>query len=622
MLRALYPFKKTHPTSLGFGQGDVFVELSGASNDKNWHYAMANNGESGYIPKSYVMQEKVSPEALSKHVDALQERVRLRGLPNKEKAELLANLQGVKKRYADGLISPRSSSASSGARSISPSAKSSSSSKKRAAPPPPATSSSNGPNPSTKSGPHQQQQHHHHHHPNLQPQVVVVNNSPKSTPAASDQRRPSLADPTSDQLKAHAKDLVQLVHMETGLSQDNAQSAVHSVLQYICTNLHRLDRNVPGLLSELEFPLLGSSSAASSQAIALDDNADAKAMQSLLERLTQCKEDDQQRNWMLYEDEAAIGDLLRSLSDALRNCDRAISVHVMSKFKYFYIHNLVEYFQMETRWSLRRLLIENFMLMCSVDPLIISLLLNSVLPLELAQDLYENTTSVNRLRHCALLLTVVFSTGEPMPVHYFNQLGANFINFLLDYIEAPPTQDSGHEIPDVFAGLALSYNLQFPDVSTNVLVSCLSGRAGAKTYTEKVLLLLNREEDPTALVVRKNQSSAINQPHAVHKVVLDMFLHDTCHQLFYTNDIYVLIDIIVRQLADLGPEPESNRGVYVRMCRLVLRHTDYSEHLHRFKDLERCFMSILEEEEESSAQDRVEVEAICREVEAFNSLLG
>ena len=105
------------------------------------------------------------------------------------------------------------------------------------------------------------------------------------------------------------------------------------------------------------------------------------------------------------------------------------------------------------------------------------------------------------MRHCALLLTAIFSRGEPMPVHYFEQLGSNFVSFVLDYIEvrfisyiivflgymikgcvqqAPPTADSEHEIPDVFTGLALAYNLQFPDISTNVTVSCLAGKAGAK----------------------------------------------------------------------------------------------------------------------------------------------
>ena len=73
-----------------------------------------------------------------------------------------------------------------------------------------------------------------------------------------------------------------------------------------------------------------------------------------------------------------------------------VSIYVMSKFKYFYVHNLVEYFQMETRWTLRKLLIENFMLMCSIESVIISLMLNSVLPLELAQDLYQVHVFFNR----------------------------------------------------------------------------------------------------------------------------------------------------------------------------------------------------------------------------------
>ena len=46
--------------------------------------------------------------------------------------------------------------------------------------------------------------------------------------------------------------------------------------------------------------------------------------------------------------------------------------------------------------------------------------------------------------------------------------------------KAPPTADSDHEIPDVFTGLALAYNLQFTDIATNVTVSCLAGKAGAK----------------------------------------------------------------------------------------------------------------------------------------------
>ena len=36
------------------------------------------------------------------------------------------------------------------------------------------------------------------------------------------------------------------------------------------------------------------------------------------------------------------------------------------------------------------------------------------------------------------------------------------------------------------------------------------------------------------------------------------------------------------KISDLSPE-EPGRRVYASMCQLVLRHTDYTEHLHRFK---------------------------------------
>ena len=122
-------------------------------------------------------------------------------------------------------------------------------------------------------------------------------------------------------------------------------------------------------------------------------SADAKALEKLFEELTRCKEDDQQRNWMLYEDEGRITKLLNHVCDRLQNAPHNASLHVLKRFKYFYVNNLIEYYQMEVRWSLRRLLIEAFLLMCYLDANIISIMLNSVLPLELVQDIYQTKVS-------------------------------------------------------------------------------------------------------------------------------------------------------------------------------------------------------------------------------------
>lgn len=92
---------------------------------------------------------------------------------------------------------------------------------------------------------------------------------------------------------------------------------------------------------------------------------------------------------MLEEDDQKIHDFLNQVCDRLQNAPRNASIQVLQRFKYFYVNNMIEYFQMETRRQLRRLLIEAFLLMCSLDANIILLMLSSVLPLELVQDIYQ-----------------------------------------------------------------------------------------------------------------------------------------------------------------------------------------------------------------------------------------
>lgn len=72
------------------------------------------------------------------------------------------------------------------------------------------------------------------------------------------------------------------------------------------------------------------------------------------------------------------------------------------------------------------------------------------------------------------------------------QLGPDFISFLLDLIETPPDTDLEDQIPDLFINLILSYNLQFTS-SENMVLNALRERTVAKIFTEKILFLFNRE---------------------------------------------------------------------------------------------------------------------------------
>ena len=72
------------------------------------------------------------------------------------------------------------------------------------------------------------------------------------------------------------------------------------------------------------------------------------------------------------------------------------------------------------------------------------------------------------------------------------QLSRTYVNFLLDNIET-----SDHEqIPDLFVNLLLAFNLHFDIPSENDVMKVLAERGTAKTFTEKVMLLVNREGEP------------------------------------------------------------------------------------------------------------------------------
>ena len=74
-------------------------------------------------------------------------------------------------------------------------------------------------------------------------------------------------------------------------------------------------------------------------------STDSKSLESIFLRLQEVKNDTEQRNWTLHEDEEMIVSLLSRLNDSLQTCDQKVSLYVMRRRKYDYIHTLVEYFQ-------------------------------------------------------------------------------------------------------------------------------------------------------------------------------------------------------------------------------------------------------------------------------------
>ncbi|KAI5696993.1 hypothetical protein M8J75_003512 [Diaphorina citri] len=119
----------------------------------------------------------------------------------------------------------------------------------------------------------------------------------------------------------------------------------------------------------------------------LDCTEDSVELQDVLNKLVEIKEDAQQRSWQLHEDEHIILGLVEKLRALLTDADSAICNRVLARDGYSAIETLVTYYQMEPRWSIRQVLLEVFVLSCGLHPLIITALLNSVLPQELGRDI-------------------------------------------------------------------------------------------------------------------------------------------------------------------------------------------------------------------------------------------
>lgn len=258
--------------------------------------------------------------------------------------------------------------------------------------------------------------------------------------------------------------------------------------------------------------------------------------------------------------------------------------------------SLVSYYQMEHRVSLRLLLLKVFGAMCSLDAALISTLLNSILPMELARDLQTDTQEHQKMCYTALVLTMIFSMGEQVPYHHYEHLNAEFVEFLLAVVEDGLPSDPTEQLPDLFLNLLLAFNLHHTVPSANVIMQELM-KKNVKILTEKVLLLLNRGDDPVC--VFKHTPPA---PHSVLKFLQDVFASRESAGIFYSTDMMVMIDIAVRQISDLSPG-DKLRMEYLSLMHSIIRTTDYLEHRHRLSDLQAALQRILREEDDAGEDD-------------------
>jgi hypothetical protein len=120
-----------------------------------------------------------------------------------------------------------------------------------------------------------------------------------------------------------------------------------------------------------------------------------------------------------------------------------------------------------------------------------------------------------------------------------------------------------------------------PHRLTNRVVKLLSLHGSSyMTFGENIILLLNRETETSLQLL-------------ILKLLYLLFTTRATHEYFYTNDLRVLLDVIIRNLLDLPNELISLRHTYLRVLYPLLAHTQLNQPPHYKRDEIVKVLSIL-----------------------------
>lgn len=187
-----------------------------------------------------------------------------------------------------------------------------------------------------------------------------------------------------------------------------------------------------------------------------------------------------------------------------------------------------------------------------------------------------------RLHRLLLQLMYEMSRMERLRVDDLQVVDDGFVHYLFRLIEE--VSDDVHDpyhYPTIRVLLVLNeqYMLASTDTAndpssplTNRIVKCLSLHGPFfRTFGENIILLLNRETETSLQLL-------------ILKLLYLLFTNKATYEYFYTNDLRVLLDVIIRNLMDLPDEKMSLRHTYLRVLYPLLAHTQLSQPPHYKQD--------------------------------------
>ncbi|KAG0021045.1 hypothetical protein BGZ82_011439 [Podila clonocystis] len=170
-----------------------------------------------------------------------------------------------------------------------------------------------------------------------------------------------------------------------------------------------------------------------------------------------------------------------------------------------------------------------------------------------------------------------------------------FLHYLLDLVERTRA-DADENLNYGSIKLLLTFNEQFmlnmsnranytpsgakPTYSGNPLLTVLTDRPGAScTFGENLIFILNRAEEIALQML-------------ILKLLYLLFTSPTLHEFFYTNDLHVLVDVVIRELWNLPEEEESLRHAYLRVMGPLLTNTQLKRATYKRAEIVRVLREL------------------------------
>ncbi|CAG0891402.1 unnamed protein product [Cyprideis torosa] len=714
LLRALYPFQAKNPRTLSFAKGDLFLLHSRKSLVNNWWLVVrVSDGIVGFVPHNYIeMVQNASVSSIKKYAEAVLSA--LSALMRKSKADRVAKL-GLSPEEEDVYVTlqtflsrsekPRKPSLppppSVQPEPVQPEPDAPPPVPARQRPPPPSTFTTTATvtapslavetdysqtltvsSDSSLSLSFQTEENHDPPQSDLQglppPENHLSAGEDDSTTATAKSvamssegsgssgggraplpppvdPSPPCQKPSDEDSRRLCRHLVDAVRGTSSLSHEVSRLVVVTVLDVLSS------AGGPGWES-LVTPLLEEAKQATtsqaggslwSEEDSRTSSRDAVRLRRVLRKLVDARNDEQQRSWHLHEDEGQICEFLDEAMEIMLGADPLITTQVISFEGYRYVLDLVSYYQMELRRRIRLKLLELMTLTCVLDPKVIPICINSVLPLELSRDILTNRTSPDpaklkvsdwekgcdveeKAQRSLDLLSTLLSVADPLPCHYFDHMNATLFSYLLQLVEdevdtlaapsipPPPQFDSSQSdsssstldsqrnsllvvdaevlvsLPPPLVAVEedvshasylvlLGLNLQFPSpLARNPVLESIQARRQCPALCEKLILSLNRcEEDPLQELTGGSSplpGGQLRPTNSVVKMVTDLFSNQTTAFFFYTNDVNVILDIVIRNLKDI-PADDERKPQFLKLLLNVLMHSQYEENLHKKQEI-------------------------------------